>query len=506
MTTAAALAFHALTSYPRNARVGPTAGLPPPRADFISCRPAGLLPEVKQYEAGLGRLALPTRIPRLGVSATAALAAEQGPDLGRLDLADLARLLFYSAGVVRYRDSRQRGRIHFRACGSAGALHPLELYVVTGDRPGLPSGVWHFDPIAYDLSRVAAAHRDTPPYLIITGVPARTGWKYAERGYRHVWWDCGTLLAQLLVVARSAGLPARIQLAFPDAQARAVVGADGVHELPLAVIPLTSSDPQLIPAGQPAVGQLGVGPVEFPLVTATHRAGEPVSQQWGFSPAREPPLAVPREASHEPLEALILRRGSTRRFDPAGGVSTEALTWGLSVASRPPPWDAGPSLLEHHVFAHHVTGLRPGRYRWAAGQLARAARHPGSSRTTAWQLCAGLDLARDAACVTVHCADLKAVTSHLGERGYRAASLEAGYAHGRLLLASFALGHGASALTVADGQAPAVLDTRGDPLLATAAGIPAYTSRPGGPPTAPARLTRPSVTAAAPSPGHPAVS
>jgi len=38
--------------------------------------------------------------------------------------------------------------------------------------------------------------------LVLTGIPFRTGWKYGERGWRHLWWDAGTLLSNLLAVAR----------------------------------------------------------------------------------------------------------------------------------------------------------------------------------------------------------------------------------------------------------------------------------------------------------------
>ena len=49
----------------------------------------------------------------------------------------------------------------------------------------------------------------TAPAIVVTGVPWRTGWRYRERGFRHVYWDAGTMLAQLLAVADSAGHTAR---------------------------------------------------------------------------------------------------------------------------------------------------------------------------------------------------------------------------------------------------------------------------------------------------------
>ena len=60
----------------------------------------------------------------------------------------------------------------------------------------------------------------------MTGVPWRTGWRYRERGFRHIYWDAGTMLAQLLALADSTGLTARLFTTFPDAEVAALVGAD----------------------------------------------------------------------------------------------------------------------------------------------------------------------------------------------------------------------------------------------------------------------------------------
>jgi SagB-type dehydrogenase family enzyme len=406
----------------------------------------------------------------------------------------------------------QRGRIHFRAAGSAGALCPLELYVV-GDGDGLPAGVWHFDPIAYCLTRVAAASPQQGPYLVITGIPARSGWKYADAAYRHLWWDCGTLLAQLMIVAHASGLPAWIQLEFADDAVAALVGADRVHELPLAIVPLGKGPlcpENPVAAGQaPETGWLGANVVEYPLVTAAHRAGEVTAGQregrsrncagrpvtGDHAPASRPAAELRAHApatapgASELLETLILRRGSTRRFDPSGPIPAAALEWALMAGLAPVPWDVGPSLLQHHVLAHQVPDLPcPGLYRWTGRRLAAASPHLAQPRQAARRLCADIGLAQDAACVAVHCADLREVMNRLGERGYRAAMLEAGFAHGRFLLALFALGYGGTALMTS--EAPAELGTLGDALLATAAGVSAYRSKAGGAPLAPVRLTQ----------------
>jgi hypothetical protein len=63
-----------------------------------------------------------------------------------LDLARLASILYYSAGVTKHK-TYPGGDLYFRAAACAGALYPTEVYVVCGDLDGLNAGVYHFNPV-----------------------------------------------------------------------------------------------------------------------------------------------------------------------------------------------------------------------------------------------------------------------------------------------------------------------------------------------------------------------
>ena len=101
-------------------------------------------------------------------------------------------------------------------------------------------------------------------------MPWRTGWRYAERGFRHIYWDAGTMLAQALALA---GEP-RLWTRFPDAEVARLVGADGVHELPVALVALAGGEPAIRARGEAAAGAVDAAPREFPLVTLAQRAGD----------------------------------------------------------------------------------------------------------------------------------------------------------------------------------------------------------------------------------------
>ena len=303
----------------------------------------------KRYAMELPRVPLPRDLPATTAPAVAVLAGTADVSPTELDLPQLSRLLHLSAGVVRTME-RPRGTWFFRAAGSAGARFPLEVYVAVPDGMELPAGVHWYDPLDHALVRVGPPPRGDAPALLVTGVPWRTGWRYRERGYRHVYWDGGTMLSQLLAAADSAGLTARPHTRFPDTAVGALVGADGVHEWPLAVVVLGEGAPALDATGSAAVGEVDAAPLEFPLVTAAQRAGE--RDTLGTAWDRGAPVEV-ADRGTDPVEAVALARGSQRRMDPHRGLPESLLRTSMLAAMR------GVDLL-HFVAVHDVDGVTPG--------------------------------------------------------------------------------------------------------------------------------------------------
>jgi SagB-type dehydrogenase family enzyme len=142
---------------------------------------------------------------------------------------ELERLLRLSAGVIR----RRRG-YEFRTYSSAGALYPIEIYVATAD------GLFHFHPQELALAQlgdddVRGSLGGGEAVLALTGILWRTAWKYGARGYRHLFWDAGTMLANLLELAPR---DTRVLTGFVDDEVNAVLGVDGIDEAVLALLQL----------------------------------------------------------------------------------------------------------------------------------------------------------------------------------------------------------------------------------------------------------------------------
>lgn len=444
----------------------------------------------KRYADGLTRVMLPRELP---VGRADAIAVLAGWDLGvepagSLDLAGLGRLLFLTAGVVRTTE-RPSGTYLLRAAGSAGARFPLELYVSVPKGLGLPAGVHWYDPVDHALVLVGPAPRSGgAPTVVMTGIPWRTGWRYAERGYRHVFWDAGTALSQLLALADSVGCAPRLYPRFPDAAVSELVGADGVHEWPVALVTLGAGAPSISATGAAVSGVIDSDPLEFPAVTAAQRAGDvdTLGAPWPVADAVE---VIP-EGESLTLDDVIIKRGSQRRMDPTRGLPLETLRTSMTLAMRGID-------LEHWVAVHDVAGLEPGLYRWPHLDTPIRRESPTALRAELYRVCLDQTLARDAAFVVIAATDI----TQLSDREYREAQLTAGLVEGRLHLAAYALEAGATGMTFLDSEIPALLSAATpapEPkalsgLIFTCVGVPDNTSKPAGKPGAPVsvRLVHP---------------
>ncbi|WP_198348161.1 hypothetical protein [Plantactinospora sp. KBS50] len=253
---------------------------------------------------------------------------------------------------------------------------------------------------------------------------------------------------------------------FPDAAVTRLVGADGTHEYPLALLSLGDGEPAIGPAGPAAGGELPA--VEFPLCTTAQRAGDRDAPGTPWSAGDPLPSAPPSET----LDQVIRRRGSQRRMDRTGTLPRSTLEWSLHAALRGID-------VPHWVAVHGVDGVPPGVYRWP--DLSHPLR-TGDLRGELERICLGQSLAAEAAYVVISAVP----RAGLDDRGYRTAQLAAGLVEGRLHLAAYALGAAATGMTFLDSEVPALVG-RPDAvaLLFTCVGVPEYIGRPGGTPGAP---------------------
>ena len=448
-------------------------------------------PLYKSY-GSLPRVFLPSGPPPPEMPALQAVAGEQSSG-GSVTLDALAGLLFYSAGLTRKRVLPVAGEVHYRAAASAGALFPVELYLVCRDIPGLAAGVYHFAPAELSLQRLregdyrgrllqaTANHPDVataPVTLICTAIFWRSAWKYRERGYRYCFWDTGTILANLLAVASDLGLPARVVAGFLDTQVDHLLGVESRHEAAICLVPLgigSGSPPDVDTLDLSSLPDHGLptseGRIVYPEMLRAHAASSLATQEevaaWRASPAGEhgsggediahaprTPLEGDRPPS-SPLGEAILGRGSTRRF-ARQSISRAHLNAVLVSSTWATPADFrgrhGAGLLDVYVIVNAVDGLASGSYYFSPGRGELELLREGDFREEAGHLCFEQALGADTSAVAFFMGDMAWVLGRYGNRGYRAAQLEAGIVGGNMYLCAHGLGLGATGMTFYDDE------------------------------------------------------
>jgi SagB-type dehydrogenase family enzyme len=133
-----------------------------------------------------------------------------------------------------------------RTAPSAGALYPLETYVVTAE------GLYHYRPAGHELAadpglglRQALWEaglkqdwiRQAPAVFVVAAVYERTSGKYGDRAARYVHMEAGHAAENLLLQAVALGLGGVVIGAFYDARVGAALELPQDHE-PLYLIPV----------------------------------------------------------------------------------------------------------------------------------------------------------------------------------------------------------------------------------------------------------------------------
>jgi len=161
-----------------------------------------------------------------------------------LTLNDVSQLLWAAQGIT--------GGRGLRSAPSAGALYPLELYLVAGNVDGLSPGVYRYRPGKHDMILITSGDqrrplataalgqswvRRAPAVLVITGVYERTQRKYGERGRRYVHMEVGHAAQNVYLQATSLGLGTVMVGAFRDNDVQEALGLPADHE-PLGLMPV----------------------------------------------------------------------------------------------------------------------------------------------------------------------------------------------------------------------------------------------------------------------------
>ena len=161
-----------------------------------------------------------------------------------LTLADVSQLLWSAQGITRSGG--------FRTAPSAGALYPLEVYLVVGDVEGLEAGIYKYVPSGHELNMTTGGDRRAAladaalsqssvktgaVAIVFTAIYERTTIKYEERGIRYVHIELGHATQNLCLQAAALDLGVVTIGAFSDEQVAELLDLPD-DEKPLYIIPV----------------------------------------------------------------------------------------------------------------------------------------------------------------------------------------------------------------------------------------------------------------------------
>jgi len=161
-----------------------------------------------------------------------------------LTLEDVSQLLWAAQGITT-----QWGG---RTAPSAGALYPLEVYLVVGNVENLAPGVYKYKPERHELVKVrdddvreelakAALGqiwvKEGAIDIVIAAVYERTTKKYGDRGVRYVHMEAGHAAQNIYLQADALNLGMVTVGAFYDDRVKDILGMPS-NENPLYVIPV----------------------------------------------------------------------------------------------------------------------------------------------------------------------------------------------------------------------------------------------------------------------------
>lgn len=449
--------------------------------------PFKIYPELKP-------IPLPEHLSSSSMTALEAVSTSSTPTSNEVipSIQTLAELFYLSAGITKRR-SYPGGEILFRAAACTGALYHIDLYFACGNLPGLSAGIYHFSPQDFALRRlrdgdyrevlVQGSGREpsaasAPVIIVCASTYWRNAWKYQSRAYRHCYWDTGTILANLLAAATARHVPARIVLGFVDEAVSRLLSLDPMREGALALVALGNApqpEHKIPPSVEPLTFNtvpLSKTEVDYPAIRAMHEASSLESEleavEWrsqalrSLSTMTASPIPTSKTIPLQPLgdgvprdslEEVIQRRGSTRQFSREP-ISFGELSTMLDRATCGIPTDFLPSkevsLNDIYLIVHAVDGLSPGTYVFHRESRVLELLKQGDFRSEAGSLGLGQEIPADCSVDVFFLTDLNRVLERFGNRGYRAAQLEASITAGKLYLAAYAQRLGASGLTFFD--------------------------------------------------------
>jgi len=176
-----------------------------------------------------------------------------------LSIPEISQLLWAAQGFTQERKEPPRmwnpkyeWQGGYRTAPSAGALYPMEIYLLAGNVEGLAKGVYKYVPKNHSLKKIAGVDKraelsaaalkqpsieKAAAVVVMAGVYERASFKYGERAERYVHIEVGSIAENVYLQGVALGIGTVVIGAFADKDVKNVLQLPE-DESPLAIMPL----------------------------------------------------------------------------------------------------------------------------------------------------------------------------------------------------------------------------------------------------------------------------
>lgn len=397
-----------------------------------------------------------------------------------MSLEDLALLLHHTQGINKVLEFPGR-KFELRTAPSAGALYPVDIYLVINRVDGIEAGLYHyhvqkhslqqlktgaFYPVLEQAAGCPHAYQPAAATVIMSVVFSRTGFKYRDRCYRYVNMDTGHAVGNLCVCAGSLGLAAPVVARFDDEEINRFLEIDAKEEAALVLVPLgrpvEESDARNF--AEPGFESSGLALPESggtDYLSLIHGGtGMKINARWRESPdfgqasvaiasytadTNAQHIQLPEPTHGDDLYPVIRRRRSIRNHAEAPMRLHELSALCVAAAGTGSPSEPFLSMtgpLNLYAMVRDVEGLQPGVYLFHPESRSLSLVREGDLSKDTFEASYRQDFCGTADVVFIKTIDWKAMTWPDGDRGYRYACIRSGIMGNGLYLQATALGLG----------------------------------------------------------------
>lgn len=165
-----------------------------------------------------------------------------------LKMHHLSKILWVAQGIT----AKVKGA-ELRAVGSAGALHPLEIYIIVNNVGDMPQGLYHYNVRAHALDLLIQDNfslgimnaclgqefiSESAAVIAWTGVFGRATWRYNQRAYRYAYLECGHAMQNASVACQAMDVGCCEIGAFYDDEINLMLGLDTANESVISLMSL----------------------------------------------------------------------------------------------------------------------------------------------------------------------------------------------------------------------------------------------------------------------------